>query len=129
LADTTPTIDAITTRAIVATGIIQLTASAIVNLPSILHRHVTILEDITIIHLHHTLAVLVTTTVSTVLGLLSIVATAIRIVPITAVQHAQTLAVFTATCTVADIIEVPAALYIHGEPIIASMTPSTVLGK
>ena len=58
-------------------GIIPLTVSAIVNLPSILHQHVTILEDITIIHLHHTLAVPVTTTVSTVLGSLSIDAIAI----------------------------------------------------
>jgi len=57
---------AIITRATVPTGIIRLTDNAIVNLPGIRRQHVKISEDIT------TPAVPVTTTVSTVLGSMSV---------------------------------------------------------
>jgi len=124
LAESTPTVDAIITQATVPTGIIQLTVNAFVALPGIRRQHVKILEDITI-----TPAVSVTTTVSTVLGSLSMDAIAIWIVTITAERHAGTLAVSTATCTVADITGVPGALSTHGEHITVCITPSTVLGK
>jgi len=79
LVDTTPMVDAITTPATVSVGIIQLMANAIVNLHSILHQHVKILEDIMI-----TSAARATTTHSTALGSSLMDVIAISIVPITA---------------------------------------------